>query len=151
MGPGARLLDRARLGCGTGDGAWSCGGKGEGGGASRGGGAQAQRAAASDHMERGALAGLRRRPVEEERGGLRDTKRARRSIEAGPGEDTDRGQNELLQGCWITDWGLESKGFIAQESLPGNIQGRQSSVISANNERRPTQPCSRCLAGESGY
>ncbi|XP_027696267.1 uncharacterized protein C10orf143 homolog isoform X2 [Vombatus ursinus] len=102
-------------------------------------------------MERGALAGLRRRPAEEERGGPRDAKRACRSMEAGPGEDAAPGQNELPQGCWITDWGSESKGFVAQESLPGNIQGRQSSVISANNGRRPHQPCSRCLAGQSGH
>ncbi|XP_072485191.1 uncharacterized protein C10orf143 homolog isoform X2 [Notamacropus eugenii] len=70
-------------------------------------------------------------------------KRTCRRIDAGLGE------NELAQACWITDWGSESKGFIAQECLPGNLQGRQSSVIAADNGRRPTQPCSRCLAGES--
>ncbi|XP_072485195.1 uncharacterized protein C10orf143 homolog isoform X6 [Notamacropus eugenii] len=94
-------------------------------------------------MERGSLSGLKRRPAEEERGGTRDAKRTCRRIDAGLGE------NELAQACWITDWGSESKGFIAQECLPGNLQGRQSSVIAADNGRRPTQPCSRCLAGES--
>ncbi|XP_072485200.1 uncharacterized protein C10orf143 homolog isoform X10 [Notamacropus eugenii] len=96
-------------------------------------------------MERGSLSGLKRRPAEEERGGTRDAKRTCRRIDAGLGE------NELAQACWITDWGSESKGFIAQECLPGNLQGRQSSVIAADNGRRPTQPCSRCLAGESGH
>ncbi|XP_068957797.1 uncharacterized protein C10orf143 homolog isoform X2 [Petaurus breviceps papuanus] len=102
-------------------------------------------------MERGAQSGLRRRPAEEEWGGRGDAKRLCRSIEAGPGEDGDQGRNELARACWVTDWGSESKGFIAQQGLPGNLQGRQSSVISASNGRRPTQPCSRCLAGESGH
>ncbi|XP_036620880.1 uncharacterized protein C10orf143-like [Trichosurus vulpecula] len=102
-------------------------------------------------MERGVLAGLRRRSAEEERSGPGDAKRTCRSIEAGPGEDADRRRDEPAQACWITDCILESKGFIARESLPGNLQGRQSSVISAHNGRHPTQPCSRCLAGKSGH
>ncbi|XP_074153293.1 uncharacterized protein C10orf143 homolog [Sminthopsis crassicaudata] len=104
-------------------------------------------------MERGALAGLRRRPAEEEkRGGPGDAKRACRSIEGGAGEDADQGQNGLAQAGWTNLNGVsESKGFFAQEVLPGNVRGGQSSVISANNGRGPTQPCSRCLAGESGH
>ncbi|KAM9067743.1 uncharacterized protein C10orf143 homolog isoform X1 [Sarcophilus harrisii] len=104
-------------------------------------------------MEAGALAGLRRRPAgEEERGGPGDAKRARRNIEAGAGEDTDQGPNGLPRAGWTNLNGLsESKGIFAQEVLPGNVQGRQSLLISANNGRGPTQPCSRCLAGESGH
>ncbi|XP_074088254.1 uncharacterized protein C10orf143 homolog [Macrotis lagotis] len=102
-------------------------------------------------MERGARAGPRRRPAEEERGGPGDAKRACRSIEVCPGEDADQGLNDLPPACSAMAWTSESKGVFAREILPGHSQGRQSSVISANNGRRPTQPCLRCLAGESGH
>ncbi|XP_043845371.1 uncharacterized protein C10orf143 homolog isoform X2 [Dromiciops gliroides] len=100
-------------------------------------------------MEPGALLGLRRRPAEEEQGGPGDAKRVCRSLEGGLGEDADRGPSALPQVCWTPNGGSQSKGFFAWEMTPGDIQGSQSSAISANNGRRPTQPCLRCLAGES--
>ncbi|XP_044518868.1 uncharacterized protein C10orf143 homolog isoform X2 [Gracilinanus agilis] len=92
-------------------------------------------------MDRGSLAGLRR-PAEEEWGSPGDAKRACRAIEAGLGEDAGR---------WTTDRSSHAKSFLTREMVPGSVPGRQSAVISAHNGRRPAQPCSRCLAGESGH
>ncbi|XP_007477554.2 uncharacterized protein C10orf143 homolog [Monodelphis domestica] len=95
-------------------------------------------------MDRGSLAGLRR-PAEEEWGGPGDAKRACRAIVAGSGEDAGHWP------CWTTERSSQAKSFLTREMVPADVPGRQSAAISGHNGRRPPQPCSRCLAGQSGH
>ncbi|KYO43924.1 uncharacterized protein C10orf143 homolog isoform X2 [Alligator mississippiensis] len=94
----------------------------------------------------------RRGALPEPQPGEPERKRACKSLETLPNESGAHCQlNKCTMDYWTMELDSKQEGF-PEQCIPQTTEEKQNSVIFQNHgSRSTTQPCPRCIAGESGH